>query len=483
MSEGRKGLKIIDEGCAPSAQSCVSQVESSPSPAAFCGRAAVVTLGCAKNQVDSEVMLGVLREQGYELTSDLSRADVAIVNTCGFLEAATRESIDAILEAASWKKKGRLRKLIVAGCVVERYRDELEKTLPEVDAFMRVDEILDVARLASEEGGHPLKEGARPYFLYDDSMPRVIAPGSVSAYVKISDGCDRPCAFCTIPRIRGAMRSRSAESILREISALGAAGVKEVNLVAQDLTAWGSDRGEKFALEGLLRQIDASRSVPWVRLLYSYPLGINEALLRSLVELPALCEYLDLPLQHSSERILKAMQRPVGRFAARPMVELIRKTAPEVSLRTTFITGYPGEDESDVDDLASLISEGHFSSVGIFTYSQEDGTPSAAQGPQVPQKEKERRRKHLMLTQQEVVQQRLGSCVGTELDVLIEGPHPETPLLWAGRSRFQAPDVDGLILVNDVQIPTPELRPGALCRVQITEQAGYDLLGTAVSLV
>lgn len=483
MSEGRRGLKIIDESCVSSAQSSVSQVESSPHPAAFCGRAAVVTLGCAKNQVDSEVMLGVLRQQGYELTSDLSRADVAIINTCGFLEAATRESIDAILEAASWKKKGRLRRLIVAGCVVERYREELEKTLPEVDAFMRVDEILDVARFAEEDGQHPLKEGARPYFLYDDSMPRVIAPGAVSAYVKISDGCDRPCAFCTIPRIRGAMRSRSAESILREIAALGAAGVREVNLVAQDLTAWGADRGEKSAFPGLLQQIDASGSVPWIRLLYSYPLGISETLLRSFVELPSLCEYLDLPLQHSSEKILKAMLRPVGRFAARPLIEFIRKTVPEVSLRTTFITGYPGEDESDVDDLAAFIAEGHFTSVGIFTYSQEDGTPSAAQSPQIPQKEKDRRRKHLMLTQQTVVQQKLNSFIGRTLDVLIEGPHPETPLLWAGRSRFQAPDVDGMILVNDLQIPASELRPGVFCRVQVTEQAGYDLLGTALSVV
>lgn len=449
---------------------------------AFAGRAAIVTLGCAKNQVDSEVMIGVLRNTGFEIVNDLSHADVAVVNTCGFLESAVKESVDCVLELSELKKSGSLRRLLVAGCMVERYKGDIRKALPEVDSFIALDGLLSVgqAALGADESLRDiLNEGARPYFIYDETMPRHLASRSHTAYVKVSEGCNRPCAFCIIPQIRGAMRSRSIESITKEVQALALQGVKEFNLVAQDLTAFGTDTG-KGRLVDLLRSIDATGSAAWVRLLYAYPVGVDDELLKAIVELPSVCDYLDVPLQHASESVLKSMKRPVGRFGSRRFVEYVKATAPQIKLRTTFIVGFPGETEEDVKDLEALVSEGHFESVGVFTYSPEQGTDAYSMADQISEKEKRARRDRIMLAQQKVRVKRNQEYIGQELDVLVDGPHEETDLLLSARSRFQAPEVDGNVLINDVAEGLGEISAGHLGRVKITDVSGYDLVGTLV---
>jgi ribosomal protein S12 methylthiotransferase len=449
---------------------------------AFAGRAAIVTLGCAKNQVDSEVMIGVLRNTGFEIVNDLSRADVAVVNTCGFLESAVKESVDCVLELSELKKSGSLRRLLVAGCMVERYKGDIRKALPEVDSFIALDGLLSVGQAAigaDDSLRDILYEGARPYFLYDETMPRHLASQRHMAYVKVSEGCNRPCAFCIIPQIRGAMRSRSVESIVREVQALGAQGVREVNLVAQDLTAFGTDRGGEKLVD-LLRGIDAAKAVSWVRLLYAYPVGVDDELLHAIQDLPVVCDYLDVPLQHASEDVLRAMKRPIGRFGSRRFVEYVRSTAPRIRLRTTFIVGFPGETEQDIKELESFVAEGHFESVGVFTYSPEQGTAAFEMEDQIPEKEKRSRRDRIMLAQQKVRVARNQEYIGKELEVLVEGPHEETDMLLSGRTRFQAPEVDGNVLINDVVEGLGEVSAGHLGGVEITEVSGYDLVGRLV---
>jgi ribosomal protein S12 methylthiotransferase len=444
----------------------------------YAGRAAVVTLGCAKNQVDSEVMVGVLRSTGFEIVNELAHADVVVINTCGFLESAVKESIDCVLEVAQLKRSGSLRKLIVAGCMVERYRGDIKKTLPEVDAFIAVDDLLSVGKAATEgnETVQLLESAARPYFLYDDTMPRHLSTRSHTAYVKISEGCNRPCAFCIIPKIRGAMRSRSIDSVVREVEALGKQGVREINLVAQDLTDFGSDTGEGNIAQ-LLRALDKSAAVEWIRLLYAYPVGVTDDLLAAIEELPRVVKYLDVPLQHASERVLKSMKRPVGRFGSRRLVEYIRERAPSVHIRTTFIVGFPGETDEDVLDLENLVLEGHFSNVGVFTYSREDGTPAGEMPNQIAESVKRDRRNRVMAAQQGIVAARNAAMIGKTIPVLIEGPHEDSDLVLAGRASFQAPEVDGLVIVNDIEGLLPEdIVPGSIHPAVITEAAGYDLV-------
>jgi ribosomal protein S12 methylthiotransferase len=427
-------------------------------------------------------MIGVLRNTGFEIVNELAHADVAVVNTCGFLESAVKESVDCVLELSELKKSGSLRKLLVAGCMVERYKGDIRKALPEVDSFIALDGLLSVgqAALGEDEALRDiLHEGSRPYFLYDETMPRHLASKRHMAYVKVSEGCNRPCAFCIIPQIRGAMRSRSVESIAREVSALGAQGVREINLVAQDLTAFGTDRGDERLVD-LLKAIDATKAVSWVRLLYAYPVGVDDTLLHAIQDLPSVCNYLDVPLQHASEEVLKAMKRPVGRFGSRRFVEYVRETAPDIRLRTTFIVGFPGETEKDVLDLENFVAEGHFESVGVFTYSPEPGTTAAEMKSQISEKEKRARRDRVMLAQQKVRVARNAEYIGRELEVLVEGAHEETDMLLSARTRFQAPEVDGNVLINDVEPSLGPVSEGHLGVVQITEVSGYDLVGRLI---
>jgi ribosomal protein S12 methylthiotransferase len=448
----------------------------------FAGRAAVVTLGCAKNQVDSEVMIGVLRTAGFEIVNDLAHADVAVINTCGFLESAVKESVDCVLELSELKKSGSLRRLLVAGCMVERYKGDIRSALPEVDAFIGIDGLLDVGSLAqdSEDAMHAaLREGGRPYFIYDDTMPRHLSSQSHTAYVKVSEGCNRPCAFCIIPQLRGGMRSRTIESIRNEVRALGAQGVREINLVAQDLTSYGSDRDNEN-LEELLKALDSDGAVDWIRLLYAYPVGVTESLLKTIVALPRVCNYLDVPLQHASERVLKAMRRPIGRFGSRRFVKWVKEVAPEIKIRTTFIVGFPGEREEDVAELEAFIREGDFESVGVFTFSPEEGTAAFEMGDNVSEEEKETRRERIMLAQQQVRMDTNSEYVGQELAILVEGTHEDTDLLLVGRAAFQAPEVDGSILINDVAGELKDISAGHIGLVEVTEVSGYDLVGKLV---
>lgn len=438
---------------------------------------AVVTLGCAKNEVDSEVIAGLLKASGVPVVSSLEEARAVVVNTCGFIESAVTESVDTILELLDLKANGALKKVVVAGCLVGRYGKDLNPELDGVDAFLSPDQLPDVVDLFAEEDasrGSALRRGVP--FLYSDLDPRV--GGGPSRYVKISEGCDRPCAFCSIPQIRGSFRSRKIDSILREVAGLADSGAREIVLIGQDLTAFGSE-GEGPGIISLLEELDRVRLVPWIRLLYAYPLGLSPELLNALITLPTVLEYLDIPLQHSSERVLKSMRRPVGRFASRALVNTIKSVAPEMSVRTTFIVGHPGESEADFEDLLDFVGEGHFTHVGVFEYSEEEGTDSALLQGQVPKEERRARREQVMLAQQRVVEERNSRMVGSTLEVLVEGAHPETELLLAGRARFQAPEVDGIVVINDC-VEDLDCRAGARVLVEITESAGYDLIGRAV---
>jgi ribosomal protein S12 methylthiotransferase len=444
----------------------------------FLGRAAIVTLGCAKNQVDSEVMLGVLKGKGFEIVTDVKEAEVVVVNTCGFLESSVKESINAVLEVSEYKQTGRLRKLIVAGCAVERYRDDLKKSLPEADEFILTGDLLKVADSITSPVHESLVEAGRPYFLYDENMPRHLSTKSHTAYVKISEGCNRPCTFCIIPKIRGAMRSRSIDSIRKEIISLGEQGVREINLVAQDLTHFGFDHKEGN-LSKLLRAIDKDKAVDWVRLLYAYPVGTDEELIDTIMELNSVVKYIDIPLQHSSESVLKSMKRPIGRYSPRSIVKLIKDRAPEIQIRTTFIVGFPGETNDDAKDLASFVSEGWFTNVGVFTYSLEKEAESSNYDGHIKKSEKEKRRSLVMKAQQKVAFDYNDALIGTTHKVLVEGTHEDTDLLLSGRTTWQAPEVDGTVIINDSEIEN--LSPGSIVDVNITEVSGYDLVGTAIS--
>ena len=450
----------------------------------FRGTAALVTLGCAKNQVDSEVMLGVLAKRGFETVSELNNADVIVVNTCGFLESSSRESINTILECADYKKKGRLKRLIVAGCLVERHKEDLKASMPEVDAFITTSELLNVGDVAVGDSNDLLENAGRAYFLYDDQMPRKLSTPSHFAYIKISEGCNRPCTYCIIPKIRGVMRSRTVDSVIAEARSLADQGVKELNLVAQDLTSYGTDiKGPK--LSHLLRELNKVDGISWIRLLYAYPIGVDEELIDTIMESEKIVKYLDIPLQHVSDAVLQSMKRPLGRLAPRPITEFIKGRAPDLTIRTTFIVGFPGETDQHAEELKSFVSEGHFGSVGVFTYSPEQGTPSYEYPDQVSEKDKKKRRDMVMKAQSKVVDKALQGFIGKTIPVLVEGPHEESDLLWSARATFQAPEVDGSVIINDVaeNIALESLNSlkGNFYNVRVTEISGYDLVGELVS--
>lgn len=452
----------------------------------FLGNAAIVTLGCAKNTVDSEVMLGALANRGFRTVSDPENAELLVVNTCAFLESAVEEGVDTILSLAELKKTGRLKQLLVAGCMVERYRKDLEESLPEVDRFVSTDELLSVG---SEESTTEqcFNEARRPYFLYDETMPRVLSTGSHSVYLKISEGCDRPCSFCIIPKIRGGFRSRPVQSIVSEAEGLVSQGAKELNLIAQDLTAYGDDRDDGANLLALLRQMDGIESDNdfWIRLFYAYPIGVSREFIEGILSLNRVADYLDMPLQHIAGPVLKSMRRPLGGRRTQELIENIRHWAPELKLRTTFIVGFPGETEDDVNQLVDFVSQGHFAHVGVFAYSQEKEADSFTYPNQIDPELAEERRARVMLAQQTVVEKHLASYLGKEFEVLVEGSHSESDLLMTGRASWQGPEVDGEVIINQVderwldesgQLDHGKIK-GLFTQVKISEVAGYDLVG------
>ncbi len=450
-------------------------------PNEFKGRAAVVTLGCAKNQVDSEVILGTLMKFGFEVVNEVENADLAVINTCGFLQSAVEESVDCILDVSELKKTGQLRKLIVTGCMLPRYGKDLAETMPEVDVFLSPNDLTDISKFGIEkdEATKVFQDASRPYFLYDDSLPRVLSTKSHTSYVKISEGCNRPCAFCIIPKIRGGMRSRSIESIVSEIKDLKDLGTKEVNLIAQDLTSFGKDT-KKGDLTKLLQEIDKT-GIDWTRLLYAYPVGATDELLTNIVNLKSMVNYLDIPLQHMSEAVLKSMKRPLGKLHPRVLTEHMRKKFPEIVIRTTFIVGFPGETEADVKELESVVAEGHYGSVGVFEYSQEEGTPAGAMENQISDEVKKERKERVMLAQQNAISKINKDYIGKRFKVLLEGTHSDTDLLLTGRTPFQAPDVDGMVLINDLgDFDANDVKNGNFYEVEITDSVDYDLVGKLV---
>jgi ribosomal protein S12 methylthiotransferase len=444
-----------------------------------------ISLGCPKNLVDSEVMMGELQQSGYEITTDANEADTLVVNTCGFIDSAKQESVDAILEAARLKAEGKCTRLVVAGCLVERYRDDLRAELPEVDAFIGTNQIKEIT-LACDETVNTRSLPVLPIgnqtatFLYDESSPRLLATPGYMAYIKIAEGCDRPCAFCFIPQMRGHFRSRRFGSILSEAQSLAAGGVKEIVLVAQDSSRYGEDLEQRDALAHLLRELSHLDGIEWVRVMYTYPTHISDAFLDVLATEEKAVKYLDMPLQHASANVLKLMRRGGTRESLERLIQRVRARVPGIAVRTTFITGFPGEREEDFEELLSFIKSVEFDRVGVFTYSDEEGTPAFDLPDKVDPMVAKRRRDRLMKEQARISRRINKAKIGSSVRVLFEGASKESDLIWQGRMETQAADIDGSVLINDA----PEglsPAPGQFVNVQITEAHDYDLIGQIIS--
>jgi ribosomal protein S12 methylthiotransferase len=474
-----------------------------------------VSLGCPKNLVDSEVMMGLLAAGGAEITAHAEDADVIVVNTCSFIESAKQESVNAILEmaghkASPWNPGGRARKLIVAGCLVERYRSEIQESIPEVDAVVGTGELEDILKAAgiaqpraavphspfvvlpSRAEGEAREQSGRfrrdawqgaladlPNYLYDESTPRLLATPRHSAYIKIAEGCDHPCTFCIIPQLRGKFRSRRFESVVAEAERLAKSGVHEITLIGQDTTCYGEDLGLTDGLPRLLEALAGIEELRWIRFLYAYPNRITRQLLEAIAAHEKVCSYIDVPLQHASPAVLKRMQRGAGAEIFLRSIEKMRRTIPGLTLRTSFIVGFPGETERDFDQLCAFVRAAQFDWMGVFGYSDEEGARAFAESKKLPAAEIEERRRELMRIQRTISRKKKRALVGQEFELLLEGPSPETDLLWEGRTAMHAPEIDGKVFVNDAG-ESAELREGEFRRCQITEAHDYDLVAKLV---
>jgi len=443
-----------------------------------------VSLGCPKNLVDSEVMMGQLAEAGYEITSNADEAETVVVNTCGFIEAAKQESVEAILEATRLKTEGKARRVIVAGCLVERYRDDLIKELPEVDAFIGTSQINDILKVTDEKTNTrelpllPIGNKTSTY-LYDEYTPRLRATESHTAFIKIAEGCDRPCAFCSIPSMRGSFRSRRFGSIIEEARNLAKQGVKELVLIAQDSSRYGEDLGEVDALAALIRALGEIDEIEWVRVMYAYPTHISDAFLAAIAETPKAVKYLDMPLQHASRNVLKLMKRGGTRESLEKLIGRVREKVPGIAIRTTFIAGFPGETEDDFEELMAFVRNCRFDNVGVFTYSDEEGTPAYDLPDKVDPKIAKQRRNRLMKEQAKISKALNKAKIGNTYKVMFEGISQESDLLFQGRLESQTQDIDGYILINDMP---DDFQPqmGEIYDVRITEAHEYDLIGGIV---
>jgi ribosomal protein S12 methylthiotransferase len=471
----------------------------------------LISLGCPKNLVDSEVMLGLAQQAGHELTRDATQAEVLVVNTCAFIDSAKQESIETILEMAKHKTDGACRRLIVTGCLAERYREELKKEIPEIDAVLGTGEVPEIVGAigtrsgAADVGSHhvaPLTfhkgdpgtrapgsvaerhakspianrepRESRPTYLYSADTPRLLATPRHYAYIKIAEGCDYKCAFCIIPTLRGAYRSRSADSIVREASRLADQGVKELLLISQDTTFYGVDRKERGALARLLRRLNAIDGLEWIRLLYLYPTTIDEATLAAMAECEKVCKYIDLPLQHAANPVLKRMKRPGTRQGYDKLLACIRDRVPDVALRTTFIVGFPGETEADVDALCAFVRDHRFDHVGVFTYSHEEGTSAFRLSDDVPARTKRARRSRVMGLQKWLVAARQRARVGARARIIVDGPASDHELVLRGRLMTQAPDIDPAVYLTECD--PSRFRSGDFTDVEIVGARGYDLI-------
>ncbi len=483
-------------------------------------RVGFVSLGCPKNLVDSEVMMGLLHSSGAEITNDPETADVLVVNTCSFIDSAKQESVDTILEMAQHKIAGRARKLIVAGCLVERYRDEIRKNIPEVDAVVgtgELEQILTAAGVAPRlktvepspfnilatglrpeattaavssrpEGDLREQQGrfsrdewdgaqpALPQYLYDDTTPRLRSTPKASAYIKIAEGCDHPCSFCVIPNLRGKFRSRRFESVVTEAKALVAQGVEEITLIGQDTTCYGEDLGMKDGLAQLLDRLAQIEGLRWLRFLYAYPNRITGQLLETIARHDNICKYLDVPLQHASGNVLKQMKRGANAEIFLKTLEKVRAAVPGIAIRTSFIVGFPGETDQDFEELCEFVRAAKFDWMGVFGYSDEDGAKAFHYEAKNASRTIESRKKTLMRIQKSLSKRAKKEWVGRTVDLLVEGESAETPLLWEGRTQFHAPEIDGTVYINDFG-PDETLTAGKFYRCEITESHEYDLVG------
>jgi len=477
-------------------------------PSAGPQKVGFVSLGCPKNLVDSEVMMGLLSRAGAELTRRAEDADVIVVNTCSFIESAQQESVNTILEMAGHKTAGRAKKLVVAGCLVERFRDQIRKDIPEVDAVVGTGELEQIlsatgiaaapqpnspfiilgsrpegdARAAQGRFSRESWDGAvrdLPNYLYDDATPRVLATPGHMAYIKIAEGCDHPCTFCIIPQLRGQFRSRRFESVIAEAERLAQSGVREITLIGQDTTCYGEDFGLKDGLALLLEKLAAIEDLRWVRFLYAYPNKITGKLLETIAAHEKICSYMDVPLQHASASVLKRMKRGGGADVFLRSIEKMRRTIPDLTLRTSFIVGFPGETEKEFEELCDFVHEARFDWMGAFSYSDQDGAKAYDLEKKLSPREIERRRKHLMSIQRQISKKKKKALVGREFDLLLEGESDESELLLEGRTSMHAPEIDGKVFVNDFPEDL-DPQPGQFYRCEITESHDYDLIAKIV---
>jgi len=455
-----------------------------------------VSLGCPKNLVDGEVMLGLARDAGHEITADPAAADAIVVNTCAFIDEAKEESIDAILEMAKLKRDGGARKLIVTGCLAERYRDQLKAEIPEIDVVLGTGEVPEITGALGGAPGagvspltfhrpkphapSPQPPAPGPTYLYDASTPRLLTTPGHYAYVKIAEGCDYTCAFCIIPTLRGSYRSRDEDSIVAEAERLAAGGVRELLLISQDTTFFGNDRGQRGALARLLRRLNRVDGLVWVRLLYLYPTTVGDDLLDVMAECEKVCRYIDLPLQHASADVLRRMRRPGNRQAYDKLLARARSRVPGVTLRTTFIVGFPGETEADVAELEAFVRDTAFEHVGVFTYSHEEGTRAFAMDDDVPAAAKKARKARIMAAQREVLAARHRAVVGRTMPVLVDGPSPDMPLVLQGRLEGQAPDIDSVVYFDECDASA--YAPGTLIEAEVTRAQGYDFVAVPATV-
>jgi ribosomal protein S12 methylthiotransferase len=440
-----------------------------------------ISLGCPKNLVDSEVMMGILARGGYELTPRADEAEVLVVNTCSFIEAAQQESVDAILEMAEHKKFGAAKKLIVAGCLVERYRAQILDQVPEVDAIVGTGEVERI--LEAVQGDLRMLPPEAPAFLYHDLTPRVVTTPRHAAYIKIAEGCDHPCTFCIIPQLRGKFRSRRFESVVKEAENLAAGGTREITLIGQDTTSYGEDLGLRDGLAQLLTRLAQVEDLLWVRFLYAYPNRVTQKLLDTLASHPRIARYMDMPLQHASRNVLARMKRGSHGDAFLKLLERVRTTIPGVSLRTSFIVGFPGETESDFAELCDFVRAARLDWMGVFEYSDVDNAASYPLADKVDAETITDRRNRLMAIQKKISRENLRAKKGSTALALVEGPSKDNPLVWEARLEGMAPEIDGKLYLTDLEVAGEVAEAGDVARVEITKTDNYDLIGRVVEIL
>lgn len=443
----------------------------------------VVSLGCPKNLVDSETMLGLIHEENYEITNDPSEAEIIIVNTCGFIESAKEESINTILQMAEYKKSGSCKYIIVTGCLSQRYAEELFNELPEADAIAGVevyDEIGSIIKRVMNGERFIMLERSKPDVIYTSKetfLPRILTTPSYTAYLKIAEGCDNCCSYCAIPKIRGPYRSKPMEQVLKEAKALADNGVKELIVVAQDTTRYGEDLpGGKLLLADLLKELNKIESLKWIRVMYCYPNNFTDELIETFASLDKVCKYVDLPLQHASNRLLASMNRYDTREEVETLLAKLRKRIPGIVIRTTFIVGFPGETDADFEELKEFVEQQRFENAGVFAYSQEEGTVAGAMPNQIPDEIKQERYHELMALQAQISEEIYKDTEGQTLEVLVEGIEEDGSGLHYGRSYREAPDIDGLVFIEN----PGDIKPGCFVKVNILQGFTYESVGERI---